>query len=804
MEMAISYQDYLKQRKSQSVLEFQDEFQDVKDIVKKSLDASDFRKIYESCSYLIKNKKKRSTYRINENQEDFKNILIQDDLKFLTEHYSEWMNEGFSHKINVLHPDKNTAFLFSKDGRCATIHKETLEYINEAERYDSKKPLMDIPKGDKKYSKQDKTTISPDYVSTGGSDGKTGVYYLQKSFNDIVHVMGSGPTLWAFVLEVFGFILHASGDLSMFTGKLAFLKPILKPLGGVSIASAGGLHIWEGIDLLSKNFDKSESLQFEDSEELNESVDIESQEFAESFKDGMLNILSKYGIGIGVTMLGIYGVGYGISKIGIPATNISFLSAIKGGFDTQMTALLSKIGSLKMDKVSDMIKAISAVIRNNPKLKPLVESYGGIKKFLGDILTPKKLEHIYAHKLKDMFSGTDIALKSVDKLKFSTELVGTIFTFFTEILLYSFFGTAVAVVVKWIVDGVTNFVRLIASFKTSIMDFINGIDKIDDKQIVSASTFNPIMGLILKGMSGVTSSLKKGISNSFDSMEKFDFGGLYNPDYDFLDITKEFGDTKTKAIRSEKSITDSKMMQVKQKQVEDFMKKEGNRLEGIGKSLDKEKMKDFNSENFEHLENNNLTFDKFINSKYQNIKEGFFGNFFGTKKTIQQPTQELKDKALIEKWLNDNGITKYTINGNLTVDVYQDINLGRTNLYIIPVKFGRVMGHFGIAGNKLQTLKNCPNYVEKNFDCSSNQLISFDGVPSVIGGSASFSSNKLNNIDMPYNIKVGGNILLDFNLRDFKLEEVMQKFSLTQKAIQTLKSPLGQPFLTKQGTFGWR
>lgn len=234
-------------------------------------------------------------------------------------------------------------------------------------------------------------------------------------------------------------------------------------------------------------------------------------------------------------------------------------------------------------------------------------------------------------------------------------------------------------------------------------------------------------------------------------------------------------------------------MKVKQKQIEDFMKQEDTRLKGIGSSLNKQK-----------LQQENLDFSNFLKSKYEDIKEGFFGNLFSSKPQVQQPTQELKDKVLIDKWLKDNNITKYTINGDLSVDVYQDVDLRNKNLYIIPVKFGKVMGHFGIDKNNLQTLKNCPYYVGKSFGCSSNKLTSLVGCPQTVGGTFDADSNKLNNLDMVYNVKVGDTVMLSFNLRDFTLEEVMQKFSLTPKAIQQLKSFMGSPFLTKSGNLGWR
>jgi hypothetical protein len=81
-------------------------------------------------------------------------------------------------------------------------------------------------------------------------------------------------------------------------------------------------------------------------------------------------------------------------------------------------------------------------------------------------------------------------------------------------------------------------------------------------------------------------------------------------------------------------------------------------------------------------------------------------------------------------------LENYTINPDDTVDINGDVNLWKAlgNMKKLPVKFGKVSGHFSCSYNKLTTLEGCPTYVGEDFFCSGNNLTTLVGCPNYIGG----------------------------------------------------------------------
>jgi len=90
-----------------------------------------------------------------------------------------------------------------------------------------------------------------------------------------------------------------------------------------------------------------------------------------------------------------------------------------------------------------------------------------------------------------------------------------------------------------------------------------------------------------------------------------------------------------------------------------------------------------------------------------------------------------KIKYFCQKYLEN-----YIINPDGTIDVngdvYLDDELG--DMEKLPVKFGKVSGHFGCYGNKLSTLEGCPKYVSGDFVCGGNQLTTLEHCPKYVGG----------------------------------------------------------------------
>ena len=77
----------------------------------------------------------------------------------------------------------------------------------------------------------------------------------------------------------------------------------------------------------------------------------------------------------------------------------------------------------------------------------------------------------------------------------------------------------------------------------------------------------------------------------------------------------------------------------------------------------------------------------------------------------------------VKSWLDRSGIVDYTINEDLIVDVKGNVDITRVStilgLSFLPVKFGRVLGNFNCNKTNLISLLGTPDFVGKNFDCSS-------------------------------------------------------------------------------------
>lgn len=123
----------------------------------------------------------------------------------------------------------------------------------------------------------------------------------------------------------------------------------------------------------------------------------------------------------------------------------------------------------------------------------------------------------------------------------------------------------------------------------------------------------------------------------------------------------------------------------------------------------------------------------------------------------------LKTYEEIDSWLQQNQIKNYTINHDLTVNVFTDVLL-LNEIKNIPVQFGvvygsficcrigltslkgcpqKVLGTFDCSYNPLKSLKYGPNEVEKSYNCDNCQLTSFTGCPVKIEGDFYCYNNKI-------------------------------------------------------------
>jgi len=114
----------------------------------------------------------------------------------------------------------------------------------------------------------------------------------------------------------------------------------------------------------------------------------------------------------------------------------------------------------------------------------------------------------------------------------------------------------------------------------------------------------------------------------------------------------------------------------------------------------------------------------------------------------------LKEFKIFESVLSDIDflckkyrIKNYTINGDGTIDVNGDVDLGSLKLTKLPLKFRNVSGDFLCYYNQLTSLEGSPQSVGGNFYCSNNQLTSLEGSPQSVGGDFWCDNNQLTSLE---------------------------------------------------------
>ena len=131
----------------------------------------------------------------------------------------------------------------------------------------------------------------------------------------------------------------------------------------------------------------------------------------------------------------------------------------------------------------------------------------------------------------------------------------------------------------------------------------------------------------------------------------------------------------------------------------------------------------------------------------------------------------LKEFKIFESVLSDIDflckkyrIKNYTINGDGTIDVNGDVDLGSLKLTKLPLKFRNVSGNFRCNNNQLITLEGGPQSVGSGFYCHYNQLTSLEGCPQSVGRDFYCQYNQLTSLEGSP-VSVGG----DFNCSDNQL-----------------------------------
>lgn len=92
-------------------------------------------------------------------------------------------------------------------------------------------------------------------------------------------------------------------------------------------------------------------------------------------------------------------------------------------------------------------------------------------------------------------------------------------------------------------------------------------------------------------------------------------------------------------------------------------------------------------------------------------------------------------------------IENYSINPDGSIDVDGNVDLSSRNLFILPLKFRRVLGNFNVQNNQLTNLYGSPIAVGGNFNSFNNQLTNFTNGPKWVGGDLYAYNNKLASLE---------------------------------------------------------
>ena len=124
------------------------------------------------------------------------------------------------------------------------------------------------------------------------------------------------------------------------------------------------------------------------------------------------------------------------------------------------------------------------------------------------------------------------------------------------------------------------------------------------------------------------------------------------------------------------------------------------------------------------------------------------------------------NKLYIEEICKKYNIRIYSINLDMSIDVYNDVVLSFKNLTELPLPFGNVSGYFDCGYNNLTSLEHSPKNVGGNFSCDHNNLTSLEHAPKNVGDNFSCFNNKLTSLKSLFfdvngqsrNIHIGTNI----------------------------------------------
>lgn len=115
----------------------------------------------------------------------------------------------------------------------------------------------------------------------------------------------------------------------------------------------------------------------------------------------------------------------------------------------------------------------------------------------------------------------------------------------------------------------------------------------------------------------------------------------------------------------------------------------------------------------------------------------------------------LDNREAIQDWLSEVGITDYTIDEQLVVNVNKSILVADKNIPYLPVQFGEIKGHFFFQNVGLKSLKGFPHTVKGRVSVVNNKLKSFRYSPDTITGDYAVNGNKFESFKN-LRTKIGG------------------------------------------------
>jgi hypothetical protein len=114
-------------------------------------------------------------------------------------------------------------------------------------------------------------------------------------------------------------------------------------------------------------------------------------------------------------------------------------------------------------------------------------------------------------------------------------------------------------------------------------------------------------------------------------------------------------------------------------------------------------------------------------------------------------------EAEVAKICQRYGIKEWTLNSNGLVDIgiLRKVDLSKSGLTELPLKFGEVDHYFDCDDNELISLEGAPQKVFSDFYCSGNKLTSLKGAPKFVRGDFHCDSNYIRSFEGL--VDIGGN-----------------------------------------------